>query len=250
MSTHITKTIQIIKVIALALILAVGFQYAAAQGAWSASSSNPPSGNTDAPINVGDSQQNKLGSLFINTGSNPWAIGLTVFGNSIFHGNVGVGTVNPTTKLDVNGDVRTKGIYITNTGNAPAGSVLTLSDPATGNTVWGPAGSTSNSTTTIIQGEDFTWTSVNAGEDTATYLATAEISSKEGGDGYCPAGCGSGSGWGGGDTCDTSGALTYTCGVDEVRTCYDWRGKYSHNSDLWAYLYKVQCKIAKVPVKQ
>jgi len=71
----------------LGLAIVVGVQFVSA--AWTDPSATPPGNNTDTPINVGLSQQDKLGSLFLNTDtSNPYAIGLGVFGKSVFNGSV------------------------------------------------------------------------------------------------------------------------------------------------------------------
>jgi hypothetical protein len=74
--------IQSIKTIVLALIIAVGAGVASA--AWISPPSTPPSGNIDAPINVGSSIQQKLGSLVVGaaTGASAPTTGLAVFGNS------------------------------------------------------------------------------------------------------------------------------------------------------------------------
>ena len=53
----ITKSL---KVIALALILSVGISYVSA---WTAPTVTPPNGNVSAPLNVGGTDQTKLGSI-------------------------------------------------------------------------------------------------------------------------------------------------------------------------------------------
>lgn len=55
---------------------------------WTNAPPNPPSGNTEAPINVGSILQTKIGSFNVGTESGT---------------KVGIGTNNPTTKLDVEG---------------------------------------------------------------------------------------------------------------------------------------------------
>jgi len=98
-----------LKAFILALVLVVGIQYVFAD--WTDPSATPPGNNTDAPINVGDTQQQKLGSLFLNTDtSDPYTIGLGVFGQSVFNGPVQVDTtgtysVPSTLSVGVNGAV-------------------------------------------------------------------------------------------------------------------------------------------------
>ena len=91
-----------IRTILLALILSIGISYAYA--AWAppgAAQNPPPSGNIDAPVNVGDNTQYKAGNLVLNNSATPFVNGLIVWA-----GNVGIGVVSPTEKLDVNGNVK------------------------------------------------------------------------------------------------------------------------------------------------
>lgn len=146
------NTTQILKTLALALILAGGVQIAAAD--WVSAPANPPANNVDAPINAGksspDGYQAKLGALWVNTDTTNFnSTGFIVAnGSSWFNGNVGVKVQNPTQALEVDGNVKTKGIFITNTGTMPSGSVLALTDPATGGTAWVAAPTYEGSTTT------------------------------------------------------------------------------------------------------
>ena len=77
----------------LALVLAAGLQYASA--AWTAAPGNPPEGNVAAPINVSSSGQTKAGALIVG--------GLRSRLDGIFEANVGIGTLVPAYKLDVQG---------------------------------------------------------------------------------------------------------------------------------------------------
>lgn len=61
--------LETIKITFLALILTVGIGYAFA--AWTPAPASPPSGNVDAPINVGATSQAKLGALSLGTISVP-----------------------------------------------------------------------------------------------------------------------------------------------------------------------------------
>jgi hypothetical protein len=96
-----------IKAFLLAAALLVGIQYASA--AWTDPSATPPNANTDAPLNIGSSIQQKLGSLVVNSDtSNPYAVGLTVFGGSNLAApvNIGGGSATPSNLVaEVNGNV-------------------------------------------------------------------------------------------------------------------------------------------------
>ena len=70
--------------------------------AWTAPASNPPEGNIAAPINTSYAAQYKKGGLIINTGEGGVAM---VNGLIVQFGNVGIGTDNPGSKLDVVGNV-------------------------------------------------------------------------------------------------------------------------------------------------
>src|SRR3989338_2311465 len=59
-----------------------------------------PGANTEAPLNVGSSNQVKVGGLGIGP--------LSVFGSAYIQGNLGVGISLPSQKLDVSGKVRIK----------------------------------------------------------------------------------------------------------------------------------------------
>src|SRR3989344_3428017 len=69
--------------------------------AFSEPTQTPPGGNVPAPINVGSAQQTKSGGLTVGS--------LASLGSAFLatnSGNVGVGTVSPSQKLDVAGYVR------------------------------------------------------------------------------------------------------------------------------------------------
>ena len=118
------QIIQDIKSIILALIIVLGVGYVSAS--WTPAPPNPPSGNVDAPVNVGASAQYKSGFLQVNandasgTSNAGWAFmvpgapsylhSLLVANNiTTINGRVGVGTVTPANKLDVVGDVGVNG---------------------------------------------------------------------------------------------------------------------------------------------
>ncbi|MFA6353620.1 MAG: hypothetical protein WCW93_01670 [Candidatus Paceibacterota bacterium] len=109
-----TKIIQNTKSIILALILTLCVGYVSASSTWNnpPAGTVPPANNTDAPINTGASSQFKDGNLWIK------AIGLEK-GLIVENGNVGIGVVEPTAKLDIAGNIKIVD------GNQGEGKVLT-----------------------------------------------------------------------------------------------------------------------------
>ncbi len=91
------KSVYWLKVISLGLILGLGIQFAKA---WTGPSAAPPGGNVSGPITTSDQGQQKAGSLSVNTS------GAYVYALLVPHGNVGIGTISPGEKLEVNGNVK------------------------------------------------------------------------------------------------------------------------------------------------
>jgi len=89
------KTITKVLILVAMLTIALGVNYLFA--AWTGPTQNPTDGNTSTPIHVGSTDQVKTGGLSLE--------GLSVFGGGYFQGNVGIGVVVPTVKLDVDGSV-------------------------------------------------------------------------------------------------------------------------------------------------
>ena len=87
---------------------------------WTAPTATPPGNNVDQPLNVGASAQTKIGNLDIQ------ASGLQ-YGLIVENGNVGFGTLTPTTKLEVvGGPIKaTGGLIVETRASDPA-------SPATG----------------------------------------------------------------------------------------------------------------------
>ncbi len=101
-----------------ALLFVVVFAWA-----WVEPTQGPPNGNVPAPINVGPSYQTKQGSLGLNT-KGEYETGLLVINNAYFiGGKVGIGTDEPSAKLDVNGNVRIRSLNCT--GYANGGKLTT-----------------------------------------------------------------------------------------------------------------------------
>lgn len=108
-------------------ILVICFAIAFYVVAWEEPGTPPPSGNVDAPLNTGNIAQDKSGPLRIGgvfrTDSE------TVL--AVLGGNVGIGTTNPSQKLDVRGPVRIDydasnyDVWIQG-GSAPSGAARNL----------------------------------------------------------------------------------------------------------------------------
>ena len=93
MQKHIIKLLLLI--IAFTFALSANYIFAV----WTGPTQAPPGGNTPTPVHIGAVDQVKYAGLALNY--------LAVFGASYFEGNVGIGTMSPTEKLDVvEGNVR------------------------------------------------------------------------------------------------------------------------------------------------
>lgn len=97
MKTSPSRILNTAKIIVLALILGTGLHYIFAD--WTPAPLNAPSGNVEAPVNLSGLGQIKAGGLTLGTDSS------VTNGLLVLHGNVGIGTANPTQKLYVVGDV-------------------------------------------------------------------------------------------------------------------------------------------------
>jgi len=98
------KKLTFILIITIALTLGLSISLQSLLAAWTAPTAIPPNDNTAAPINVSATGQAKQGGLILNTSAS--ANGLIVQ-----YGNVGIGTVSPGAKLDVNGDIYSTIMY-------------------------------------------------------------------------------------------------------------------------------------------
>ena len=85
--------------VAGALLFSVGVQTFAA---FTAPTTAPPGADAYAPLHTGSDAQSKVGGLLLNTGG-------ATNGLIVQFGNVGIGTTNPTAKLDIAGNMNVAG---------------------------------------------------------------------------------------------------------------------------------------------
>jgi hypothetical protein len=78
--------------------------------AWTGPSATPPNNNTAAPLNVSGSAQSKVAGLLLSTGAN-------TYGLLVQNGNVGIGTLTPTYKLEIGGNVGAQAFFYTSDRN-------------------------------------------------------------------------------------------------------------------------------------
>jgi len=82
----------------LGIIISLCFMGVSVLLAWTSPTSDPPGGNVSGPINISTEGQTKEGGLMLNTEGAD--VGLIVL-----KGKVGIGTENPSVKLDVKGKI-------------------------------------------------------------------------------------------------------------------------------------------------
>lgn len=100
---------QILNIISiLASVGVVCFLFALCVFAWTGPSSTPPNSNVSPPLNIGSGGQSKSGALTVMGGFE--STGVSYFAS--LGGSVGIGTTNPSQKLDVNGYVKGTGVCI------------------------------------------------------------------------------------------------------------------------------------------
>lgn len=160
---HKTKIInRIVSVIGLAL---GAFALSALAGSWTAPTQAPPSGNADAPLNVGALAQHKEGTLAIGKTSDALT-GLKLDVNGLI-GSTGLFT---TGDLYVNGVSSTTQLKVT--GGSPAiGKVLT--SDASGNATWQAV--TSSGPVFIAPSTAITFTDLTASTGWVSYDASSAI---------------------------------------------------------------------------
>ena len=144
------KIFQLTFSILFSTLLVVSLVYA-----WTAPTQNPPNGNVEAPINVSDAAQSKLGNFGLGGGAGQSLYWLKNIGGTLYFsstnpagdrivigqdGNIGIGKSDPQAKLHVNGrikaldpvdsnDVATKG-YVD--AQAGSGSIKIVKDSEAG----------------------------------------------------------------------------------------------------------------------
>lgn len=104
-----TKSIALILGV-LAMSLSLGYLVLA----WTEPSSSPPGDNVSAPLNTSINAQSKEGALVIGADSS------MTTGLIVWHGKVGIGTTNPSQKLEINGST----VYVKVKGTADTGLIL------------------------------------------------------------------------------------------------------------------------------
>lgn len=129
MSSIKKNILQTLKTVILALVFIAGVNYASAIN-WTAPGEGPPGGNTQAPLNVTNYVQEKLGPLLLNTAIVPATYGLIIKGSynppAATTGRLGIGTIAPTRKLHVAGDMRLEhALYDSSNNFGTNGQVLT-----------------------------------------------------------------------------------------------------------------------------
>ena len=91
-----------------AILFSIGLQTVA----FTEPTTSPPNADVYAPLNTGPTVQKKTGGIILNTGG-------AENGLTVEFGNVGIGTLTPTAKLDVSGSANfTSGVKIGNDGSA------------------------------------------------------------------------------------------------------------------------------------
>jgi hypothetical protein len=106
------KKFSLLLIFSIILTLGLSISLGSLLAAWTAPTLAPPDGNIAAPINTGVTGQAKQAGLILNTGN------ITANGLIVQNGNVGIGIINPGSKLDVSGNINTTSISAS--GNASA----------------------------------------------------------------------------------------------------------------------------------
>ena len=122
------KIFQLTFSILFSTLLVIGLVYA-----WTAPTQNPPAGNVEAPINVSDTAQSKIGNFGLGGGAGQPLYWLKNIGGTLYFsstnpsgdrvvigqdGKVGIGIIGPAEKLEVNGAIK-----IGTTSNTNAGTI-------------------------------------------------------------------------------------------------------------------------------
>lgn len=103
------ENLKILIYLIVAVVISVGVSISVQSllAAWTAPTATPPGGNVATPINEGSNTQVKSGILGI-TNDFYVGIGNTFFVDESGTTNIGIGTADPKTKLDIDGVIRTR----------------------------------------------------------------------------------------------------------------------------------------------
>lgn len=112
-----------LKIIVLAVVLAVGLQSVSAATSWRPAAGPPPGNNTEAPINEGATGQLKIGGLTVGTG-NP-SLGFEVNGGAVRFTSAALGTPSDGYVLKSDGTGNVKWGPDNSGSGGPGGSITT-----------------------------------------------------------------------------------------------------------------------------